>query len=329
MPLGGSHTRLVARPGEATLPTTRRFSAFTRSRGARRVVLVMNLTQAEETALLDRCRAGDESAWAECYRLFVPMVARFLQRGFGRLSANPGDEHDDVIQKVFVELFTSLPRLRGDARLATWLYRIAQNLACKATRSWFRRDRRIAGLKDIQRTWSPHVRDASGQTEAREELRRLDVVLETLSSKVRLVWVLVELEGLTPKEAGEVLRIGAGTVRSRLFQARKLLSAAMGECSEQTPPEVIETSHPIRASRAASNAVAKTASHGRHALRDRRETARGVALCGADARSHCDRRRDGLRNAACRRGWNHGADHRGARESDASRRIGFGVGRRG
>ncbi len=79
--------------------------------------------------LVQRCRAGDPAAWTELYRQEGPRVARFLRRLLG-----PTRDTDDAVQQVFVELFASLARFRGEARLSTWLYSIASNVARKRLR---------------------------------------------------------------------------------------------------------------------------------------------------------------------------------------------------
>lgn len=175
--------------------------------------------------LVHRCRTGDERAWAELYHQEAPRITRFLRRLLG-----PERESDDAVQQVFVELFTSLPRFRGDAKLTTWIYRIACNVAGKRLRSERRRLRRMAALFD----WidgdgadsSPPRPDR--QVIARDELRRLASAVDELPVGQRLVWVLREVEDLSTEEVAAALDLSPGTVRSRLHHARKRVAKRTG-----------------------------------------------------------------------------------------------------
>ena len=74
-----------------------------------------------------RCRRGDGSAWRLLYDRYAPVVHRFLA-AFGV----PTEEREDACQEVFVAVYRSLGRFRGEARLSTWIYRIAARHAARA-----------------------------------------------------------------------------------------------------------------------------------------------------------------------------------------------------
>jgi RNA polymerase sigma-70 factor (ECF subfamily) len=177
-----------------------------------------------EAALVARCRAGDDAAWAEVYRGQGPTVAAFLRRLNG-----PAADIDELLQQVFVELFATLGRFRGEARLSTWLYRIAANVSAKAERSSGRHRRRLAAWANALAARSLAAPDVGAQVEARSELARLDVVLGRLKHIHRAVWVLSEVEGQSLEAIAEALGIGQGTVRSRLTKARRLVTAALAQ----------------------------------------------------------------------------------------------------
>lgn len=180
----------------------------------------MNEVEREQ---LERCRAGDEAAWADLYYANAPMVARFLQRMLG-----PCDDLDDLIQQVFVELFSSLHRFRGDARLSTWVYRISAHVASKRLRSARRHRRRLeAFARDGLRTVGFSPTTSSERVEASSQLRRVARVVDCMDDRHRAVWVMRELEGLSTEEVALALDLRPGTVRSRLFKARKAVVVAL------------------------------------------------------------------------------------------------------
>ncbi len=81
----------------------------------------------DERALLERCRAGDDSAFADLVDLHKNLV-------YGLVSRMVADRSrvDDLAQEVFLKVYRGLPYFRGEARLSTWIYRIVQNV-CLAT----------------------------------------------------------------------------------------------------------------------------------------------------------------------------------------------------
>lgn len=177
-----------------------------------------------EMDLMGRCAKGDERAWEELYVAHAPIVARFLTRMMG-----PGSHVDDLVQVVFVELFSSVKRFRGDAKLTTWLYGIAKNVAHKHIRTETRHRRRKEAWKDHLQVMSNGIIDGRRQAEARMLVSALDDAVQTLDPKHRAVWVMRELEGLSTEEVAEALNIRAGTVRSRLFKARNTVMKRLEE----------------------------------------------------------------------------------------------------
>jgi RNA polymerase sigma-70 factor, ECF subfamily len=123
----------------------------------------------------------------------------------------------DVLQEVYLSAYRALPKFRGDASLATWLYRITYN-ACLAQR---RRDERIRGSE-------PAV-DASGCDHADAVAKRLDLAaaLAALPIEQRALVLMVDRDGFDYRSAAEALDLPLGTVSSRLACARARLRDAL------------------------------------------------------------------------------------------------------
>ncbi len=169
-----------------------------------------------EAELVARCVRGDQRAWEELYSAHAPVVARFLTRIMG-----PGSAVEDLVQQVFVELFSGLARFRGDAKLSTWLYGVARNVALRHIRTEKRRRRRHDAWKEHLHVMSNGVIDGRRQAEARMLVGALDDAIQELDPGHRAVWVMRELEELSTAEVAQALGLRPGTVRSRLFSARK------------------------------------------------------------------------------------------------------------
>lgn len=167
--------------------------------------------------LVDRARTGDE-------RAFAAIVDRHEQRVAATVIGmlGPGDEADEVGQEVFIRLYRSLHRYRGDATLATYLTRIAVNLsltALKKRKRWFERFTPFAsGLEPAEPGEGVLDRLERGQRTGR--VRR---ALDALPPDQRAVVVLRWLDDLSTREAAEALGIPEGTVMSRLSRAMNRL----------------------------------------------------------------------------------------------------------
>src|SRR5258706_2069839 len=148
---------------------------------------LLDAQSAETVALVDRCRRGERDAFGEFYRAYRHDVARNLHRVLG-----PGrGDLDDVLQEVFIEVFKSIARFRGDSKISTWLYRVCVNVALQR----LRKHKRLAEIS------SDSVGELAGGASPERELdnrRRLGAVyrvLDTLSPKKRVVFILPEIEG--------------------------------------------------------------------------------------------------------------------------------------
>jgi len=165
--------------------------------------------------ILAGCREGDRGAWRILYDRYAPVVHRFLAT-FGV----PPEERDDALQEVFVAVYRSLTHFRGEARLSTWIYRIAARHASRSARR--RRVRTMLSSMLLREPPPPPAPDASEKT---ERLRMLDELIAKLSPKKKLVLVLFEIEGLPIEEVAQIAQCPENTAWSRLHYARAELMA--------------------------------------------------------------------------------------------------------
>jgi RNA polymerase sigma-70 factor (ECF subfamily) len=167
----------------------------------------------ESPHLLERCQQGEREALGEFYRLHRPEVVRNLHRVLG-----PGrGDLEDVLQDVFIEAFRSISRFRGDAKLSTWLYRVCVNVALQR----LRKRKRLAEVSDESVPESTGNETPERSLDAHRRLRAVYQILDRLSPKKRIVFILHEIEGREPKEIAEIVGAPVLTVRTRLHYARK------------------------------------------------------------------------------------------------------------
>lgn len=143
------------------------------------------------------------------------------------------DEALDLSQEVFMRVFRTLGRFRGDSAIRTWIYRIAINQARNRQRWWRRR------FRAHQVSLEEHIRDngelVTGDTLAspdrqldqKELSRRIWAAMRNLPFDQRSAIVLREVHGLSYAEIAYSLGVAVGTVKSRLARARDTLRAAL------------------------------------------------------------------------------------------------------
>ena len=181
------------------------------------------MTREEEYAVVERVRAGDTNAFEALVTAYQKQIYNLTLR----YVSSPEDAAD-LTQEAFLRAYRSLDSFRGDSRFSVWLYRLATNICIDFLRS---RSRGTASSLTVENEDEEieelDVPDA--RFEPQKELERLELQravregLRLLSEDAREIVILRELEGLSYAEIGERLSLEAGTVKSRLFRARKAL----------------------------------------------------------------------------------------------------------
>jgi RNA polymerase sigma-70 factor (ECF subfamily) len=176
-----------------------------------------------EAALIQRCAEGDESACADLVGEHQRMVVQLAVNLLG-----DRDEALDLSQEVFLRVFRTIHRFRGQSSLRTWIYRIAVNQARNRHRFWRRRHR--ADQVSLDQHIATHGEFLSGGNTtpdrllAQKELAtQLQRALESLPFDQRTAIVLREVDGLSYEEIAYSLGVAVGTVKSRLTRARQAL----------------------------------------------------------------------------------------------------------
>jgi len=182
-----------------------------------------------EAALVLRCAEGDELACSELVAEHQRMVVQLAANLLG-----DRDEALDLSQEVFLRVFRTIHRFRGQSSLRTWIYRIAVNQARNRHRFWRRRHR--ADQVSLDEHIAAHGDFFSAGTStpdrvlAQKELATcLERALEGLPFDQRTAIVLREIDGLSYEEIAYSLGVAVGTVKSRLTRARQALRTELRE----------------------------------------------------------------------------------------------------
>ena len=176
-----------------------------------------------EAALIERCVAGDERACAD-------LVAAHQRTVFNLAFHLLGDRDEalDLSQEVFLRVFRTLSRFRGQSALRTWIYRIVVNQARNRQRWWRRRRRSdLVSLDDhLQRCGEIEATSEvlpDRLLASKETAARIWAAMEQLPFDQRTALVLREVDGLRYEEIAFSLDVAVGTVKSRLTRARQAL----------------------------------------------------------------------------------------------------------
>jgi RNA polymerase sigma-70 factor (ECF subfamily) len=165
-----------------------------------------------------------EAAQADTRREFEQLLAECgplayrVARGVLRNTADA----EDIAQEALLRAYRRFERLRDRNRFRAWLVRIAFRLALDRLRSGKRRELR-------ETLWSqpehqPRAATAEDLAASNEFQAHLESALDELPEKLRLVLLLAAMEGHTIDEIAAMLSISTGTVKSRIFYARRQLA---------------------------------------------------------------------------------------------------------
>ena len=167
-----------------------------------------------ESELVRRCLAGERAAAHELHQRYYAAAAAFLRKLGAR-----SEEMEDACQEVFLQFFRYLPSFRGDAQLKTWLFRLCITEARRVRRRRRLRDT-IAKVLGRERPQDIAVPPAThSETTLRQ---KVESGLDQLGPGHRLVFVLLEMEGLPANQVAEIARCSEATVWRRLGEVRKL-----------------------------------------------------------------------------------------------------------
>jgi RNA polymerase sigma-70 factor, ECF subfamily len=171
---------------------------------------------ADDRALLERCRTGDERAMQQLYTRHAGRLYALARRMTGSRA-----DAEDVVQETFLRAWRSLEGFRGDSSVGTWLYRIALN-RCRDAFA-----RRRPTLPEVEGAAPPQAGDAMAR-------RSLEAALGQLPEGYREVLVLHDVMELEHPEIAAILGVEVGTSKSQLHKARskmRELLAARGQAA--------------------------------------------------------------------------------------------------
>jgi RNA polymerase sigma-70 factor, ECF subfamily len=173
-------------------------------------------SEIEESELVKASIDGDKRAFGEIVSRYQKMVARTVK---GMLGDSVFVE--DIGQEVFIKLYYSLSEFRGEAKLSTYIQKIAVNLTLNEIK---RRKRFFLKFSQKGNNEMHEFEVADYDTEERNEAAEIvNKALMAMEPKFRIIVTMRMLQGYSTKETAEILDLPLGTVLSRLSRAQEQL----------------------------------------------------------------------------------------------------------
>ncbi|HCI55206.1 MAG TPA: RNA polymerase sigma factor [Bacteroidales bacterium] len=171
-------------------------------------------SDADDMTLVKASVDGDKTAFGEIVNRYKSMVARTVK---GMLGDTVFAE--DLGQEVFIKLYDSLPGFRGEAKLSTYIQKIAINI----TLNEIKRRKRFFSMFSRSDDDEIHEYDVTDTNdEERKDAREIvNKALQQLEPKFRVVVAMRMLQGYSTKETAEILDLPVGTVLSRLARGQE------------------------------------------------------------------------------------------------------------
>ncbi len=188
---------------------------------------------AAERVLISKLRRRDPGAFELLVRQHQDRVFDFCVRMLG----GDREEANDLVQEIFVSVHQNLESFRADAKLSTWILRIAKNHSLNRLKYLKRRGR--GRSEKFEEVAEAALQDAVGgparpdeALDAAREREKVQRAIAKLDEDHRMLVVLRDIEGLSYEEIVEITELAVGTVKSRLHRAREKLADILAGLDE-------------------------------------------------------------------------------------------------
>ncbi len=170
-----------------------------------------DLSDEELSKLVSLCREGDKQAMATLYEHFkTPLFGLTFRYTYNFAAA------EDLIQDIFIKVFTNLHMLDEDRAFVGWLYRISVNTCLSYLRSHKKWLQKTISLEEVHH----YLSDASAEDADEVTNRPLEEAIKNLPPRLKSVFLLHDVQGFKHQEIANILGCSVGTSKSQLFKAR-------------------------------------------------------------------------------------------------------------
>jgi RNA polymerase sigma-70 factor, ECF subfamily len=187
-----------------------------------------------ETALIERCKIGDQHAFALLIKMHQDKVYTLAYR-----ILRSYEDADDATQEIFVKVWQAIPNFRGQSKFSTWLYRIVHNHCLNKLRTVKGEPRTVSvqyhdneteeDRELVSNLPGAEQDDPAWQFDSYEKQKLVWQQVDNLPAKYRTIIALYYSDELSYEEIAEVMALPVGTVKTHLFRAKALLKSGLLE----------------------------------------------------------------------------------------------------
>lgn len=166
--------------------------------------------------LIERSQEGDTQALEALYKKYKRPLFNLAYR-----HTYNTEVAEDLLQDIFVKIFTNLQGLQNAETFNGWVYRIALNTCYSYLRSMRSKHKKTVSLSEVERV----IQTDHNGVQERVMKRPLDEAIQSLPKGLRSVFLLHDVQGFKHEEIAKMLGCSAGTSKSQLFKARMKIRA--------------------------------------------------------------------------------------------------------
>lgn len=165
----------------------------------------------EEKDLIKRSREGDTQAMEALYELYKRPLFNLVYRHTYNLETT-----EDLMQDIFLKIFTNLQNLQDESTFGGWAYRIALHTCYSYLRGKKSPLRKTIPLNDVERL----IKEEASEPHDRMMRKPLDDAIQALPKGLKSIFLLHDVQGFKHEEIAQMLGCSVGTSKSQLFRAR-------------------------------------------------------------------------------------------------------------
>lgn len=173
------------------------------------------LTIEQEQEIVQQVLGGDTRQYSVIVKEYQDIVANLTYRMVGSKL-----DVEEVVQQVFVELYSALPRFRHESKLSTFIYRITINVIAKELKH---AQRHLPYDKDLQTSLQEYQSSREEDLLKEEQQQRLRMAIGQLKQEQRTALVLYAFKDFSYNDIAEVMQVSLSKVESLIFRAKKNL----------------------------------------------------------------------------------------------------------
>ncbi|MFT4170450.1 MAG: sigma-70 family RNA polymerase sigma factor [Dysgonomonas sp.] len=184
------------------------------------------MTDFDDIHYINCIRNGEVNAFVHIVRRYQRMIYTIVAK-----IVNNNTDAEDIVQEIFIKVYQSLDKFRGDAGFSTWLYRIAYN----TTITEIRKSQKVIAVEDsyLSAVSDMEISDSIDDISSEERLQYLDQVLKMLPAEEALLITMFYLNDHSIQEIGTITGLTLSNVKVKLHRIRKFMNFEINKLISQ------------------------------------------------------------------------------------------------